>query len=159
MEKGDPDTMDQPPRPPQEPVINRVMLIGIAIQTVAITSATLAAYLVGLRAHPDAPQYAETMAFATLSFSELLRALTARSERYPLLRIGLFSNRTMVYAVLSSMALVTAVLYVPFLQPVFNTVTLGWAQWELILPLVFVPAVVAELTKWGMSLRATRADR
>jgi Ca2+-transporting ATPase len=159
MEKGDPDTMDQPPRPPQEPVINRVMLIGIAIQTVAITSATLAAYLVGLRAHPDAPQYAETMAFATLSISELLRAFTARSERYPLLRIGLFSNRTMVYAVLSSMALVTAVLYVPFLQPVFNTVTLGWAQWELILPLVFVPAVVAELTKWGMSLRAKRADR
>jgi Ca2+-transporting ATPase len=159
MEKGDPDTMDQPPRPPDEPVINRSMRLGIVLQTLAISGATLAAYFVGLRAHPEAPEFAETMSFATLSFSELLRAMTARSERYPLLRIGLFSNRTMVYAVLSSVVLVLAVLYVPFLQPVFNTVTLGWAQWELMLPLLFVPAVVAELTKWGTSLRARRAPR
>jgi Ca2+-transporting ATPase len=52
-----------------------------------------------------------------------------------------------------------AVLYVPFLQPVFNTVTLRWAQWELMLPLIFVPAVVAELTKWGTNLKAGRAAR
>jgi len=32
------------------------------------------------------------------------------------------------------------------LQPVFNTVPLGLAQWELMLPLLFIPAVVAELT-------------
>jgi Ca2+-transporting ATPase len=159
MEKGDPDTMDQPPRPPEEPVINRSMWLGIVLQTLAISGATLGAYFVGLRAHPDAPEFAETMSFATLSFSELLRAMTARSERYPLLRIGLFSNRTMVYAVLSSVALVVAVLYVPFLQPVFNTVTLRWAQWELMLPLIFVPAVVAELTKWGTNLKAGRAAR
>jgi Ca2+-transporting ATPase len=157
MEKGDPDTMDQPPRPPDEPVINRSMRLGIVLQTLAISGATLGAYFVGLRAHPEAPEFAETMSFATLSFSELLRAMTARSERYPLLRIGLFSNRTMVYAVLSSVILVMAVLYVPFLQPVFNTVTLGWAQWELMLPLMFVPAVVAELTKWGTNLRARRS--
>ncbi len=36
MEKGDPDTMDQPPRPPAEPVINRSMLLGIVLQTLAI---------------------------------------------------------------------------------------------------------------------------
>ncbi|MCX6070182.1 MAG: cation-translocating P-type ATPase [Chloroflexi bacterium] len=159
MEKGDPDTMDQPPRPPDEPVINRSMQLGIILQTLAIAGVTLGAYFVGLHAHPEQPEFAETMSFATLSFSELLRAFTARSERYPLLRIGVFSNRTMVYAVLSSVLLVAAVLYVPFLQPVFNTVTLGWAQWQLMLPLVLVPAVVAELTKWGTSLRARRAAR
>ena len=159
MEKGDPDTMDQPPRPPEEPVINRSMRFGIVLQTLAISGTTLGAYFIGLQAHPEQPKFAETMAFATLSFSELLRAFTARSERYPLLRIGLFSNRTMVYAVLSSLVLVVAVLYVPFLQTVFDTVTLGWAQWELMLPLIFVPAVVAELTKWGTGLRAKRSAR
>jgi Ca2+-transporting ATPase len=159
LEKGDPDTMDQPPRPPDEPVINRSMQLGIILQTLAIAGVTLGAYLVGLHSHPEQPEFAETMSFATLSFSELLRAFTARSERYPLFRIGVFSNRTMVYAVLSSVVLVVAVLYVPFLQPVFDTVTLGWAQWQLMLPLIFVPAVVAELTKWGTSLRARRAAR
>jgi Ca2+-transporting ATPase len=135
------------------------MRLGIVLQTLAISGATLGVYFVGLHAHPEQPKFAETMSFATLSFSELLRAFTARSERYPLLRIGLFSNRAMVYAVLSSIVLVVAVLYVPFLQPVFDTVTLGWAQWRLMLPLIFVPAVVAELTKWGTSLAAKRSAR
>ncbi|OGO12614.1 MAG: hypothetical protein A2Z66_07615 [Chloroflexi bacterium RBG_13_66_10] len=153
VEKGDPDTMDQPPRPPDEPIINRLMRLGIAVQTLAITGVTLGAYFVGLRAHPDAPEYAETMAFVTLSFSELLRAFTARSERYPVLKIGLLSNKTMFYAVTASLILLLAVVYVPILQPVFNTVPLGIAQWELMLPLLFVPAVAAEETKWLVSRR------
>ncbi len=156
VEKGDPDTMDQAPRPPDEPVINGWMRVGIAIQTIAIASVTLGAYFVGLRAHPDAPQYAETMSFATLSISELLRAITARSEWYPVLRLGLFGNRSMLYAVGSSLALILIVLYVPFLQPIFNTTTLGLRQWELILPLIAVPSVVAELTKWIGNRRRLR---
>jgi Ca2+-transporting ATPase len=147
-EKGDPDTMDQPPRPPEEPVINRSMRTGIVVQTLAITAATLGAYGVGLRAHPEAPQFAETMAFVTLSFSELLRAFTARSERYPLLKIGVLSNRRMFYAVAGSLILLVGVVYLPPLQRIFDTVSLGLPQWELMLPLLFVPAVAAEVTKW-----------
>jgi Ca2+-transporting ATPase len=147
-EKGDPDTMDQPPRPPEEPVINRSMRAGIVVQTLAITAATLGAYGVGLRAHPEAPQFAETMAFVTLSFSELLRAFTARSERYPLLKIGVLSNRRMFYAVAGSLILLVGVVYLPPLQRIFDTVSLGPPQWELMLPLLFVPAVAAEVTKW-----------
>jgi Ca2+-transporting ATPase len=152
-EKGDPDTMDQPPRPPQEPIINRSMQVGIIVQTLAITAATLTAYWVGLQAHPEAPQFAETMAFVTLSFSELLRAFTARSERYPLLKIGLLSNPRMFYAVAGSLILLAAVVYLPPLQRIFDTVSLGPAQWELMLPLLFVPAVAAEATKWLVARR------
>ena len=148
VEKGDPDTMYRPPRPPAEPVIIRPMRVGIAIQTLAIAGVTLGAYAVGLRTHPETPIYAETMSFVTLSASELLRAFTARSERYPLLRIGIFTNRAMVLAVLSSLVLLLAVVYLPFLQRVFDTVPLTWTQWRLVLPLLAVPAVVAEVTKW-----------
>jgi Ca2+-transporting ATPase len=151
-EKGDPDIMDQPPRPPSEPIINRHMQIGIAVQTVAKTAVTLTAYLVGLAVHPDQPEFAETMAFVTLSFSELLRAFTARSERYPLLKIGVFSNRNMNLAFISSLALLLLVVYVPFLQPVFNTTPLGWTQWELVLPLLAIPAIADEITKFILSV-------
>jgi Ca2+-transporting ATPase len=147
-EKGDPDIMDQPPRPPSEPIINRLMRYGIGIQTIAITAVTLAAYFVGLHTHPERPEYALTMTFATLSFSELLRAYTARSERYPILKIGILNNRYMNLAVLSSSLLLLAVIYVPFLQPIFNTVPLGWSQWELVLPLLIVPSLAAEFTKY-----------
>jgi Ca2+-transporting ATPase len=150
-EKGDPDIMKRPPRPPKEPIINRFMLAGIAVQTIAITAVTLYAYVTGLRVQPEMPEYAETMAFATLTFSELLRAYTARSERYPILKIGVFGNRNMNLGVLSSFLLLLAVIYVPFLNPIFNTTPLGWSQWELVLPLLLLPSIAAEATKYVIS--------
>ena len=151
-EKGDPDIMDQKPRPKGEAIINKQMALGVALQTLAIAGVTLFAFWRGMM-HTEMPQdlrlpYAETMAFVTLSASELLRAFTARSERYPLLKIGLFSNKWMNLAVLSSFVLMLGVVYIPFLNPVFQTTPIGWSEWSMILPLLIVPSVVAELTKW-----------
>ena len=156
-EKGDPDIMNQRPRPPSEPIVNRFMQAGIAIQTIAKTATALAAYLIGLQLHPETPEFAETMAFVTLSFSELLRAYTARSEYYPLLKIGVFSNRLMNIAVASSLVLLLAVVYTPFLNSIFDTIPLGWSQWAIVLPLIFIPAIAAEATKyiwiWNTTIR------
>jgi Ca2+-transporting ATPase len=159
-EKGDPDIMDQPPRSPKEAIINRDMLVGVIFQTIAISAVTLIAFWVGL--HRDGAsivdnlEFAETMAFVTLSTSELIRAFTARSERYPLLKMGVFSNKWMNLAVLASLAMVLLVVYVPFLNPIFKTQPLGWEQWQLILPLLLIPSIVAELVKWYMSSRAKK---
>ncbi|MFQ5922500.1 MAG: cation-translocating P-type ATPase [Anaerolineales bacterium] len=144
LEKAEPDIMEKPPRPVSEAIINREMWSRIGIQTVAIAAVTLAAYFIGLGFFPES---ARTMAFATISFSELLRAFTSRSDRYPLLKIGIFTNRAMLYAVATSALLLIAVIYVPFLRPIFDTVPLGATQWAIIAPLLFVPALVSELTK------------
>jgi len=153
-EKGDPDIMDQKPRPPKEPIINRYMLSGVVIQTIAITAVTLIAYGIGLR-HDRV--FAETMAFITLSASELLRAYTARSERYPVLKIGVFNNKWMNYAVISSLALLMLVIYLPFFNTIFNTVPLGWTEWQLILPLLIVPSIAAEIAKYFVTWRQNKA--
>ncbi len=152
-EKAEPGIMSQPPRPPKEPIINRFMQWGIGIQTLAITAVTMAAYALGRSLHPEIPEFAETMAFATLSISELARAYTARSERYPLLKMGIFGNRNMNLAFVFSMALIFAVIYVPFLQPIFNTTSLGWTQWEVIVPLLLVPSIAAEAVKYYLQRR------
>jgi Ca2+-transporting ATPase len=62
-------------------------------------------------------------------------------------KIGPFSNRLMNYAVLTSLALLLVVVYVPFLQPIFDTTALGWEQWRYILPMIFIPSVAAETSK------------
>ncbi len=146
-EKGDPGIMRRKPRPPKEPIINRFMQVGILAQTLAITATSLLAFYLGRSVFPQHIEYAETMAFVTLSCSELLRAYTSRSEYLPLLKIGPFKNRYMNYAVLSSLVLILAVVYLPFLQPIFNTEPLGLAQWEIILPLMIIPGMVAEIMK------------
>ena len=79
--------------------------------------------------------------------AELPIAFVVRSERYPLIKIGPFSNRLMNIAVLTSLVLLLLVIYVPFLQPIFNTAALTWAQWQYVLPLIFIPAIAAESGK------------
>jgi Ca2+-transporting ATPase len=156
VEEGDPDIMDQPPRPVTEPIINRDMVIGIAVQTVAISLAVLAAFQIGLEA---GEAHARTMAFATLSISELLRAYTSRSERYSLLAIGVFTNKWMQWAVLSSLLVLLAIIYVPFLDPIFGTTFLTGQDWLVMLPLILVPSVAAELNKWVLRKLSERRQR
>ena len=154
-EIGDPDIMDQKPRPPKEPIINRFMLTGVVVQTIAITVTTLIAYAIGSN-HSD-PRYAETLAFVTLVFSELLRAYTARSERYPLAKIGFFSNKWMNWAVLASCALTLGVIYIPFMAEIFNVLPMGWAEWRLVIPLFLIPSIAAEAVKYIVTAKAKTA--
>jgi Ca2+-transporting ATPase len=146
LEKGDPDIMEQPPRPSREPIINRIMVIRIAIMTVVLTGVVLIAFLIGLNEHGK--DLAETMAFATLALAELPIAFTTRSERYPLFKLGFLSNKWMLRAVALSVLLTLAVIYIPFLNDPFNTVPLTLAQWEVIIPLILLPAIVAEISKF-----------
>jgi Ca2+-transporting ATPase len=159
LEKGDPDVMDRPPRPVNEPVINREMVGGIIVQTVAITVAILTAFVVGLRRYPGDIVRAQTMAFATLSISELLRAYTSRSEHYGLHQIGPFSNKYMQWAVMLSLVIILAVVYVPFLNVFFDTQPLGLRDWAVMAPLMFIPAVAAEINKWVLRQQGARQPR
>ena len=176
MEKADLDVMDRPPRPASEPIIHGPMRLGILIQGITQTVAVLTAFGVGLLWHLENAlpagvnpvlgllqhdwradgvdvQIAETMAFVTLSLCELLRAFTVRSERLSIFQIGPFSNRYMVGAVLLSVVLLLLVVFVPILQPIFNTHALSWTEWQVVIGLALVPAVSEEITKWIMRRR------
>jgi len=112
---------------------------------VAITVAVLTAFQLGLGV---SEAHARTMAFATLSISELLRAYTSRSERYSVLAIGIFTNKWMQLAVLTSLSILLAIIYVPALDPVFETTFLTVSDWLKMLPLILLPAFAAEVNKW-----------
>ena len=178
MEKGDPDIMDYKPRPKNESIINKSMGLGIGIQTIMQTAATLAAFCIGLywelTAHGFVAQTgqsalafllsfdwksvdagvletmrtAETMAFLTLSMAELFRAYTVRSERASIFTIGVFSNRWMQYAVLTSFTLLIVVSTVPFLQKIFDTHWMTGTEWAVVLVLAILPAIAEEITKF-----------
>src|SRR5699024_11856109 len=49
VEKGEEDIMDQPPRDPDEPILDKHSAILIGLQSIAITIATLGAYFYGLK--------------------------------------------------------------------------------------------------------------
>lgn len=147
MEKGDPDVMRRPPRNPKEPILDRLMRSTIVLQALAIAGATLGAFWYGLSADPGNLERARTMAFVAIVMGEIFRALSARSEHHTLAAIGLFSNRYMLGAMVLSTALLFLVVYVPFLQPVFETVSLGLAELGVVLLFSLIPLVTSELAK------------
>ena len=60
----------------------------------------------------------------------------------------MFSNKWMQRAVGLSVVLTLVVIYVPFFNQPFNTVPLTLEHWDVILPLIIIPAIVAEISKY-----------
>jgi Ca2+-transporting ATPase len=151
--------MKQPARSPKEPVINRDMALGIGVVGVVDALAIVGVFYLAMQRYPDQLFAAQTIAFVTLCTSELLRAFAARSEHQSIFSIGVFSNRWMVAAVAASFVLVMAVVYVPFLQPFFDTVPLTADDWLLMLPFFFASPLAMELLKFWFRFRSAKAVR
>jgi nucleotide-binding universal stress UspA family protein len=123
------------------------MAIGIGVIAVVDAIAILLAFVFGMQRYPGHLEAAQTIAFVTLCTSELIRAYTARSEYHSMFSIGVFSNKWMNWAVLASFLLVLAVVYVPFLQPFFDTVPLTLDDWLFMFPFFFASPIAMELLK------------
>ena len=174
LEPGESDIMTQPPRPKDENIINKEMRNALIVRSILQTAAVLGAFVIGLYWYLDSAlpagknslvglfQYdwqgvdvthAVTMAFVGLSLVELFRANTVRSERIPLIKLGLLSNKYMQGAVLLSFILLLLVVNVPFLQEIFNTTFLTLREWLVVVGLALVPSLFEEIRKMVLQSR------
>lgn len=150
VEKGEAEIMEEPPRNPDEPLLDSELKLTIAIQSVAITIATLGAYMLGLQWYGNQEEgvaIARTMAFATLIISELLRSYSARSIKDTLFSIGIFSNRKLVWATLLSLALTLVVMEIPGVRELFKLTPLSLKDWVVILVGALIPLALGEIQK------------
>lgn len=144
IDPASPGTMLRPPRPQHERVITAAMWRGIffvgsvmAAGTLLVIDANLPGGLVQGTGNLD---HARTMGFTTLTLFQLLNVFNARSDERSAFD-GLFSNRWLWAAVLFSLGLHVAVVYVAVLQNAFSTVPLAGWDW-------FVCVAVASSVLW-----------
>ena len=78
---------------------------------------------------------ANTMAFSTLTLSQLFHAFNVRSEDRSIFAQGVLSNPAMNRAFLAGLVLQLSVLLIPPLQGVFSVVPMDFAQWLTVLVL------------------------
>ena len=132
VDPADEGVMTEPPRARSEGVITRGMWAGIFFVGAIMAAGTLlildASLPGGLIEGSGTMRYAQTMAFTTLVFLSLFTVFNARSDERSAL-VGLFSNPWLWGAVLLSLLLQAAVVYVPFLQQAFSTVSLTATDW------------------------------
>ena len=144
IEPAEPDTMSRPPHPPKENIFGRGMARDILWIGLLMGFISLGAGYWFWRIGSDAWQ---TMAFTTLTISQMGNALATRSDRYTLSQIGPMTNKAMLGAVLLTFLLQLAVIYIPFLQQAFNTVPLTLAELGISFALSTVVFFAIELFK------------
>jgi len=132
LDPGDPEVMNKPPRAPGERAITRRMWAGMVlvgtitgIGTLLVLDSSLPG---GLIEGSGTMPYAQTMAFTTLLFFSLFTVFAARSDEHSAF-VGFFSNPWLLGAVLLSLSLQVGVVYLPFLQKAFSTVSLSGSDW------------------------------
>ena len=95
------------------------------------------------------------MVFLTLCFVQLGNALSVRSYYQSIFTSGFFGNRSMWYVIILTIALMLAIVYVPFLQPVFKTCYLTWAAMKIIIVVNIVSLLSLELIKYVINKKIT----
>jgi Ca2+-transporting ATPase len=113
--------MRRSPRPPRESIFSgglwqHIVWVGLLIGALSIFTQTWAIQ--------KGVEHWQSMVFTVLTLSQMGNVLAIRSERDSLFRIGLGSNKPLLLAVLLTLALQLAILYVPWLQSVFKTAPL-----------------------------------
>ncbi|MEL7258139.1 MAG: cation-transporting P-type ATPase [Pseudomonadota bacterium] len=147
LEKSEPDQMKQPPRKPTEPILGRagfLMILGFGLYTGGASLFLFYKFL------PVDPVLANTLAFTAMVVFEKMSVFAFRSFRTPVTTIGWGSNKALLLALLSMLALQVMAVYLPFFQAILHTVPLDILHWQWIVALALPLIIVAEGIKMLM---------
>lgn len=146
-EKSEKGIMQRAPIPINKGFFSDGLWADIALEGLLEGAITILAYLIGLFAFGTTNiVLGRTMAFCTLSFCEIAHAINSRSS-LPLYKAGVFSNRTMNFAVLICAFVQASVIIFEPLANIFGVIPLSSAQWLIVIFLSLVPLFSGETGK------------
>ncbi len=145
LEPAERQIMRRSPRQPSESIFSR----GVGREIVWV-GLLLGLILLAIAYHYWSTGQAnwQTMVFTTLTLSRVGLAETMRSQRDSVFRLGLFSNKPLLAAVVLTIGLQMVVIYTPVLQTVFQTTSLSALDLTISLGLSTVVFWAIELEKW-----------
>jgi calcium-translocating P-type ATPase len=169
-EPAEPDVMERKPRPPGEGVIKRSMLTRAWVFLGLIEAALVlggffyvlldSSWSPGADVSGGSPLHdtyvrATTMTFAGIVACQIGTALAARTERASLRSVGFFSNRFLLWAILSEILFAAALIYLPPVQDLFGTASLGPAELAILATFPLVVWGADELRKAHLRTHST----
>jgi Ca2+-transporting ATPase len=151
VDPPDLDIMRQKPRPRSQTIFTAPVLRYMAGAGIWTALVTLAVFLWAVNSGKD-PLEAQGVCFLTLILIEFFNAFNCRSLEYSLFKIGPFSNRWLIWAILATMAMTVPIFYVPFLAKVFHVHALNLTDWIVSALSASTIFIAAEIYKLIISL-------
>jgi len=157
IDPGDPDIMERKPRDRNESIFTRDVKAYLALVPLLMTGLLLFGYFL-YRPWEGTVQLAEarTQLLTTMILMELANAISARSLKYPVWKVGVFKNKFLWYAVFSSFVLQLVVLYVPGLNSAFGVSAPLPFDWALAILFATITFGSLETAKWITRRRSSR---
>ncbi|MEN6314074.1 MAG: cation-transporting P-type ATPase [Clostridiaceae bacterium] len=154
-EKG---VMDRPPRSRKETLLNKhIVLKGFFWYGLLESAVAMAAYFFVnlLNGWPGVPlaasgivyRQATTLTLAAIVFCQIGMVLNCRTERQSVFKVGLFSNKKVIQGIVFEILLISLIIYVPFLQEVFQTAPIGIREWAFLIVLPPLILLIEEIRK------------
>jgi Ca2+-transporting ATPase len=144
--------MQRPPRPPRESIFAGGMWQHMVWVGLLMGGLCLFAQAFAIRAGG----HWQTIVFTVLTLAQMAHALAIRSERQSLFAQGLFSNKPLFGAVALTFFLQLTIIYVPVLNPIFNTAPLSFPELLFAIGLAALIFVAVEGEKWLLRTRRLR---
>lgn len=145
MENANKGLLNEKPRGRSESILTKDFLLGIGLEGLLIGIVTLIAFYMG-GAKGGTPLTASTMAFATLCLARLFHGFNCRGKN-SIFRLGVFANKYTWGAFGIGLILLNAVLFVPFLQRLFQVENLRLNQYGTIYLLAIIPTIIIQIVK------------
>ncbi|MFH1173027.1 MAG: cation-translocating P-type ATPase, partial [bacterium] len=158
FEKEEEGIMDEPPRKPQEPIMNAQMKVLIFIIGI-ITDLVLFGIFYYLWQTTDDLTYIRTFIFMALGISSLCYIYSCRSLKHSLWQQNPFSNAYLNISILISIIMLVATVYVPFLQNFLKTVPLAGEEWFWLAGIGLFNIIAIEIAKWFFISRDKKKKR
>jgi Ca2+-transporting ATPase len=154
LEPAEKTVMKRPPRHPDEPVLNwsGIALIAALGTYIGLATLWLFHHYLG-QGTEHSLLVAQTVAFTCIVLIEKANVLNFRSLDSPMKSIGLFSNPWVLVAILATVGLQVAAVYLPVLQRALHTVPLTWGDWGFIAVLAAPIFLIPEGVKWWREYR------
>ncbi|KAI9501515.1 Pmr1 ATPase [Coemansia spiralis] len=156
VEPVDPEVMRLPPRPKHANIITRVLITRVLVAAALIVAGTMAIYVSEMQ-DGEVTARDTSMTFTTFVLFDMFNALACRSSRRSVFEFGLFTNMAFNFAVAGSLLGQLGVIYLPFLQRVFQTEALGFFDIVKILVISSSVLWVDEGFKWWNSRKSRHA--
>jgi Ca2+-transporting ATPase len=149
VDPGDPDLMERKPRKPKESIFTRDVKTFLIASPIMTSSLLLLAYFMH---QPWLGEYqlleARTQLLTAMILIELAIALCSRSYKYPVFKVGVFKNKYLWYALISSFALQLFILYTPGIQAVFDVHAPEVIDWVIAIVFAGIVFAAIELGKY-----------
>ena len=151
MEEAEDSIMNQKPRPKNEGFFANGYIWKICVEGVIIGGVTLAAYLIGNLVFNN-HMLGQTMAFLTLSSTQLFHAYNVKSE-HSVFSVKSYKNKFMNFAFIVGFLLQIVVIYTPGIRDLFEFQPLNIGQFGICIGLSLVMVVIQEIVKLVKRLR------